>query len=145
MTHGAALDSSSGSSVPWKRPSLSTTQALCCGTMRTPSTTKAIATPMSRIQNQYADSAGTSEAATAAATAAAVASPRDPGPTPVTTKRVLMPLLALHRAIARPRINPKLSEPVSCEASDCSVCTPRSAAAARASGSGGAGARGSSV
>src|SRR5688572_26509328 len=60
-----------GSSVPWKRPSRSITHALCCGTMRTPSTTKAMATPMSRIQNQYADSAGTIEAATAAATAAA--------------------------------------------------------------------------
>ena len=39
--------------------------------MRTPSITNAITTPRSRIQNQYLDSAGTNEAATAAATATA--------------------------------------------------------------------------
>ena len=43
---------SPGSSVPWKRPRRSTTHALCCGTMRTPSMTKAMTTPSSRIQNQ---------------------------------------------------------------------------------------------
>src|SRR5687768_13842979 len=60
-----------GSSVPWKRPRRSTTQALCCGTMRTPSITNAITTPRSRIQNQYFASTGMNEAATAAPTASA--------------------------------------------------------------------------
>ena len=62
---------SPGSSVPWKRPRRSTTHALCCGTMRTPSMTKATTTPSSRIQNQYLASAGTNDAATAAAIAIA--------------------------------------------------------------------------
>ncbi len=54
-----------GSSVPWKRPRRSTTQALCCGTMRTPSITKATITPITSTQGQYFDSAGTSAAPTA--------------------------------------------------------------------------------
>ena len=69
-----------GSSAPWKRPRRSTTQALCCGTMRTPSITNAITTPRTRIQNQYLDSAGTNEAATAAATATASFQNIDPLP-----------------------------------------------------------------
>src|SRR5262245_39872971 len=60
---------SPGSSVPWKRPSRSTTQALCCGTMRTPSMTKAIVTPRNSTHIQYFDSAGTKDAATASTTA----------------------------------------------------------------------------
>ena len=48
-----------GSSMPWNLPRRSTTQALCCGTMRTPSMTKATTTPMTSTQNQYFASAGT--------------------------------------------------------------------------------------
>src|SRR5688572_7354345 len=62
---------SPGSSVPWKRPSRSITQALCCGTMRTPSMTKAIATPSTSTQPQYFDNAGTNDAAMASTTATA--------------------------------------------------------------------------
>src|SRR5687768_15007452 len=60
-----------GSRVPWNLPSRSTTQALCCGTMRTPSMTKATTTPITSTQNQYLASAGTNDAATASPTAAA--------------------------------------------------------------------------
>ena len=41
-----------GSSVLWNFPSRSTTHALCCGTMRTPSMTKATTTPMTSTQPQ---------------------------------------------------------------------------------------------
>ena len=37
---------SPGSRMAWKWPSRSTTQALCCGTTRTPSITNTIASPM---------------------------------------------------------------------------------------------------
>src|ERR1051325_654467 len=60
-----------GSRVPWKRPSRSTTQALCCGTIRTPSMTKATMTPISSTQPQYGLKAGTCEAMMATTTAAA--------------------------------------------------------------------------
>src|SRR5882672_2484176 len=60
-----------GSSVLSKRPRRSTTHALCCGTMRTPSMRNATSTPMSSTQNQWPARPGTCVATIVAATATA--------------------------------------------------------------------------
>src|SRR3954471_22385161 len=56
---------SPGSSTPWNRPRRSTTQALCCGTILTPSITNATITPMTRTQGQNRDNSGTMATTTA--------------------------------------------------------------------------------
>ena len=58
-----------GSSTAWNLPSRSTTQALCCGTMRTPSIVNTTMTAMKKIHTEYFSVAGTCDAAIATTSA----------------------------------------------------------------------------